>query len=228
VHAKRVLPRRTAETMQTMLAGVITSGTGRSARLKWYACGKTGTTSDYKDAWFIGFTKDMVSAVWMGNRDSTPMRRVFGSTIPAPTWKMFMSEAVPILRKEHGEPSAAAPMPVTQPPAEPKRTFTRSICVESGLLARPECPDVKTVTYTEGEEPAPPAEQCDIHAPKPPPATTTDGSARGTITLSVCSESGLLATENCPHVVNRTFAPEEAPSEPCPLHPASRGGRGGP
>jgi hypothetical protein len=76
------------------------------------------------------------------------------------------------------------------------------------------------VTYTLGQPPYPPKEKCTIHGP-PPRVVTPENAPRGTIVLSVCAESGMLATENCPHVVNRAFAPDAAPSRPCPLHPAS-------
>ena len=219
VSAKRVLPPETCDTMKSMLADVINSGTGHAAKLKWYACGKTGTTSDYKDAWFIGFTDDLVAAVWVGNRDNTPMSRIFGATIPAPTWKAFMSEAVPVLRAEV-QKASPTPAAAEQPQQEQDRTYTRQICADSGMLARPECPNVKTVTYIEGQPPYPPKEKCNLHGTSAPPPGA-DKPAPGSIRLSVCAESGMLATENCPHVVNRSFAPDAAPAQPCPIHPAS-------
>ncbi len=62
--------------MNEMLAGVIDHGTGRSARLPRPAAGKTGTTQDYRDAWFIGYTADLVAGVWFGNDDNAPMNKV--------------------------------------------------------------------------------------------------------------------------------------------------------
>ena len=76
--------------MNQMLAGVISHGTGRSAALGRPAAGKTGTTQEYRDAWFIGYTADLVAGVWLGNDDNTPMRQVTGGTLPAALWRNFM------------------------------------------------------------------------------------------------------------------------------------------
>ncbi|MCA6329391.1 MAG: penicillin-binding protein, partial [Phenylobacterium sp.] len=62
--------------------------------------GKTGTTSDYRDAWFVGYTGGFVAAVWVGRDDNTPMRRVTGGGAPAAVWQAFMSRALPRLRAE--------------------------------------------------------------------------------------------------------------------------------
>lgn len=81
-----------------MLRGVMTSGTGRSAAIAGRdLAGKTGTTSDYKDAWFVGYTGGFVTAVWVGKDDNTPMRGVTGGSSPAAIWKGFMEAALPRL-----------------------------------------------------------------------------------------------------------------------------------
>lgn len=78
-----------------MLRGVMTSGTGRSAAIAGRdLAGKTGTTSDYKDAWFVGYTGGFVTAVWVGKDDNTPMRGVTGGSSPAAIWKGFMEAAL--------------------------------------------------------------------------------------------------------------------------------------
>ena len=84
--------------MNQMLRGVITSGTGRSAAIAGRdIAGKTGTTSDYKDAWFVGYTGGFVAAVWVGKDDATPMRGITGGGAPAAIWKAFMTAALPRL-----------------------------------------------------------------------------------------------------------------------------------
>jgi len=84
--------------MNQMLRGVITSGSGRGAAISGRdIAGKTGTTSDYKDAWFVGYTGGFVAAVWVGKDDSTPMRGVTGGSSPAAIWKAFMEAALPRL-----------------------------------------------------------------------------------------------------------------------------------
>ncbi len=89
----RVVAPELVGAMNQMLAGVITNGTGRSAALERPAAGKTGTTQEYRDAWFIGYTADLVAGVWLGNDDNTPMRQVTGGTLPAAIWRNFMLEA---------------------------------------------------------------------------------------------------------------------------------------
>jgi penicillin-binding protein 1A len=81
-----------------MLRGVMTSGTGRAAAIAGRdIAGKTGTTSDYKDAWFVGYTGGFVTAVWVGKDDNTAMRGVTGGSSPAAIWRGFMEVALPRL-----------------------------------------------------------------------------------------------------------------------------------
>lgn len=81
-----------AEALQ-LLAATVNSGTGTGARLSIPAYGKTGTTQDYRDAWFIGFAGDLVVGVWMGNDDNSEMKRVTGGSLPAGIWREFMGYA---------------------------------------------------------------------------------------------------------------------------------------
>jgi penicillin-binding protein 1A len=84
--------------LNQMLRGVVTSGTGRSAAISGRdLAGKSGTTSDYKDAWFVGYTGGFVTAVWVGKDDNTAMRGVTGGSSPAAMWKGFMEAALPRL-----------------------------------------------------------------------------------------------------------------------------------
>jgi penicillin-binding protein 1A len=89
----RVIGPALVGAMNQMLSGVISRGTGRNAALGRPAAGKTGTTQEYRDAWFIGYTADLVAGVWLGNDDNTPMRQVTGGTLPAAVWRNFMLEA---------------------------------------------------------------------------------------------------------------------------------------
>ncbi len=80
--------------MNDMLAETLRSGTGWRANLGARpAAGKTGTSQESKDAWFVGYTADLVTGVWVGNDDSSPMKRVTGGTVPAGIWKEFMQVA---------------------------------------------------------------------------------------------------------------------------------------
>ncbi len=95
--------------MNLMMRQVLTSGTGMRAHVPGYdEAGKTGTTSDYRDAWFIGYTGGFVTAVWVGRDDNTPMRKVTGGAAPAGIWRDFMAQTLPRLQ--------AAPIPGSELP----------------------------------------------------------------------------------------------------------------
>ena len=91
----RVIHPGYAGAMNSMLSNVIESdfGTGKGARLGRPAAGKTGTSQDYRDAWFVGYTPDLIAGVWMGNDNGAPMQGVTGGNFPAKLWKAFMAEA---------------------------------------------------------------------------------------------------------------------------------------
>jgi len=86
----KVLNINTAATMTAIMKTVITSGTGRAANIGKPAAGKTGTTDDCKDAYFIGFTPDVVTGVWVGNDDNSKMGELTGGTVPAKIWHDVM------------------------------------------------------------------------------------------------------------------------------------------
>ena len=103
----RIVAPEIAGEMNQMLAGVIKTGTGRAAAFDRPIAGKTGTTQDFRDAWFIGYSADLVAGVWFGNDDNSPMEHVTGSSLPAKTWRAFMiaaTQGMPI----HALPAAPA------------------------------------------------------------------------------------------------------------------------
>ncbi|MFQ5783690.1 MAG: transglycosylase domain-containing protein [Alphaproteobacteria bacterium] len=77
-----------------MLSAVITRGTGRAAALPWPVAGKTGTSQESRDAWFVGFTRGLVAGVWVGNDDGAAMKGVTGGGLPARLWARFMAAAL--------------------------------------------------------------------------------------------------------------------------------------
>lgn len=91
---KRALPASVAAGMIKMMNNVVESGTARRARLNGVAAaGKTGTTNDYRDAWFMGYTGNFVCGVWFGNDDYTSTNRMTGGSLPAMTWHTIMDYA---------------------------------------------------------------------------------------------------------------------------------------
>jgi penicillin-binding protein 1A len=95
-------------TLTDMMSEVLASGTGKAARLDRPAAGKTGTSQDFRDAWFVGFTADLVCGVWMGNDDGAPMRQVTGGGLPAQLWREIMlagHEGVPARPFGAGRPA---------------------------------------------------------------------------------------------------------------------------
>jgi len=138
--------------MVQMMRQVLVSGTGTRARIGGYdLAGKTGTTSDYRDAWFVGYTGGFVAAVWLGRDDNTPMKRVTGGTAPADAWRAFMAGALPRL---HVLPIPGG-APAT-PPAAPDAIGDLITQSENGGIPTPQPgPDAE----------APPPNQ-------PPPAQT--------------------------------------------------------
>lgn len=101
---KQVMTRNQAQDMTYMLHQVVTEGTGRNAALSGrLAAGKTGTSQDYRDAWFIGFTGNEVAGVWFGNDDNSPTKSAAGGNFAAVVWRNYMTAA------EQGMPPAPLP-----------------------------------------------------------------------------------------------------------------------
>jgi penicillin-binding protein 1A len=110
---RQVIGSPALQYMNQMMRQVVTSGTGTRARVPGYdLAGKSGTTSDYRDAWFVGYTGGFVTAVWVGKDNNKPMKRVSGGGVPAGIWRDFMAAALPRLK--------AQPIPggVIEPPPQ--------------------------------------------------------------------------------------------------------------
>ena len=89
----KVLDSELVNTMIKMMENTIETGTGKNARINRPAAGKTGTSQSLRDAWFIGFSSELVVGVWFGNDDDSPMNNITGGTAPAILWRDFMKKA---------------------------------------------------------------------------------------------------------------------------------------
>ena len=92
--SERVISPAHIGSMNAMMIDVVANGTGKAARLKnWQVGGKTGTSQDFRDGWFIGYTTNLTTGVWFGNDNGQPTKKVTGGTLPARTWAKFMQFA---------------------------------------------------------------------------------------------------------------------------------------
>ncbi len=186
----RVLSPNTAFQMNRLLQDVVNLGTGRAARIDRVSGGKTGTSDNNRDAWYVGFTADLVSGFWIGNDDNQPMVDEVGGRTPARLWKAYMSSLPnPLIQKE---------FPINESFEE------YLICDQSGKLATTWCPNKNW--YSLNKEDAP-SEFCDIH---------TDEE----VLVAFCKVSGKRATRFCPlhEVETRHFATGTEPNERCDVH----------
>ena len=108
----KVIQGQALDYMTQMMRQVLIVGSGAGARINGYdLAGKTGTTSDYRDAWFVGFTGGFVTSVWVGKDNNTPMKAVTGGSFPARLWRTFMTGALPALKVSTIPGGAPAPQP---------------------------------------------------------------------------------------------------------------------
>ncbi len=91
---EQVLKKNTATQLTSMLMDAVQYGTGAAANIGRPMAGKTGTTNDSHDAWFVGYTPDIVAGIWVGNDNNTSLGSMTGGTVPARLWKTFMQKAV--------------------------------------------------------------------------------------------------------------------------------------
>ncbi len=127
---RRIIPAETIDTMDSMLMQVVQAGTGKRAQLdNIEVAGKTGTTNGYKDAWFVGFTGNLVGAIWFGNDDNSPMENMTGGSLPAATWHEVMAYAHQGIELK--------PLPGRPPPAVPAPPAAEAQAASAGAPQRP-------------------------------------------------------------------------------------------
>ena len=186
VRASRVLSQNAANEMYQIMRAVVTDGTGRPVnRLlpNMDIIGKTGTTSDNKDVWFIGASPDLVTGVWMGYDTPKPLGPgSFGGTWSGPVFADFMRQAVPIWKNRPDksmqklvEDKRATEQQRYQA-AQYKQYISVRICKETGLLATKYCPDTEMRTFSAAG--GAPTKFCDVHTRQSTqPRSLDDGAA---------------------------------------------------
>ena len=90
----QVIKSDVVEHVHDLLQAVVSQGTGRAANPGWPVAGKTGTSQEFRDAWFVGYSKELVTGIWMGNDNNNPMKLVTGGAQPARLWRQFMRDTV--------------------------------------------------------------------------------------------------------------------------------------
>lgn len=145
---QRVMKEETAWMMTDLLQTVVKAGTGTRAQIAGVQCaGKTGTTQNDKDAWFVGYTPHYACAVWMGYDREETMNKTYGGSYPALIWKAVMNQAVSGSKGSFSVPSGMEQV---------------AICQKSGKLATPACPEEDIVINSMRSQNAP-QETCDVH-----------------------------------------------------------------
>jgi penicillin-binding protein 1A len=91
--APRVVSPEVVGMMNSMMEGTVSTGTAKKAAFAWPSAGKTGTSQNSRDAWFVGYTANLTTGVWFGNDDGHPMNHVTGGSLPAEAWHAFMVTA---------------------------------------------------------------------------------------------------------------------------------------
>lgn len=180
----RVIDERNVGMMNAMLRRTVEDGTARKAAFGgWPAAGKTGTSQNFRDAWFIGYTANLTTGVWFGNDDGKGMKRVFGSTLPVAAWKDFMQKA------HQGVPIAQLPghydiqnvLPGGSDGMDPNAPYDPNLMSQNGYGQPPMAGNDDEGYWPPAPETTPrndiqqPAEQ----APSQPPAQVPDNQPAG-------------------------------------------------
>lgn len=210
---RRVVIRESVAYVVTdMLKGVVENGTGRRARIGRPAAGKTGTSDQDTNAWFVGYTPEIIAGVWIGN-DSQAVPLIVNNTkitsgFAAEIWERFARRAL-------------ENRPITDFPVPAGVSTNVEVCAETGYLASAYCPETIREIFIAGTEPV---DSCPTHS-------APDLGSK--IILQVCLDSGALATSFCPpeRVISKTYWAvtgtettdgSPMPTENCPLHGETR------
>jgi penicillin-binding protein 1A len=169
----------------------IKRGTAREAALNGFAAGKTGTTQENRDAWFIGFNESLVVGLWVGNDDRSPMRGVTGGSLPAVIWKDFMTKAASL---------SSPPPTAANAPAAVESAPQRAKCDIRACAAKYQSFDAEDCTYQPfGRRQR---RQCEMGAPSTAEAKPAEGSiaslSRPQCNYQLCAQTyGSFRPEDC-------------------------------
>ena len=235
VHGARVLSQEAGNRMWELLSYVVTSGTGRPAQIPGVeVIGKTGTTSDNKDVWFMGATGQLVTGVWMGY-DKPKMLEYgsSGSAWCAPAWREFMVQALDIWGQRHQTEKIIEDERATAQQrlkaSQFKKYVTVTICRESNMLATRYCPDTFKQQFSAagGRIGGAPTQYCTLHGPRPGQRTldqaqgSTDNAGAGGLSAPdqapARSDGGLSQPDAAPEQPDTPAdAPDAAPADAAP------------
>ncbi|MCX7924716.1 MAG: PBP1A family penicillin-binding protein [Fimbriimonadales bacterium] len=250
-----VLSSQSAEWMDEILRQAVVNGTGKAAARIPNARGKTGTTSDHRDAWFVGYTDEYLAVVWVASEyynpqtqrwEYRPMKRVFGGTVCARIWADMMEQVNAIEKKlqaQRARPSEPAvvtpePTPEPEPPAIEQEDNTAPPPIAPPAETPPPAPEETTIRTT----PEPPAVSGAATAPvasapttprtsesspsivggapreSKPPAPPPPPPPPEYTAVSICADTGLVATDYCPEAVRKRFEKGKEPKQRCNRH----------
>ena len=193
----RIIEPQNVAMMNAMMQETLLTGTARKAELPgWQAAGKTGTSQDYRDSWFVGYTSHLVTGVWLGNDDNSPTRKSSGGNLPVEIWSRFMKAAhqnVPVAALPSGVWRNPSPVSVPLPPAD--------LVSATGLPARDPAGGGQLIyqqPVAPGGRIAPPASIGDlINVQKPPPQRRDAAAPRPPASVSG-GENGGESTRTVP------------------------------
>lgn len=233
---KGVLSANTAQIMDGLLRGVVTSGTARRAGSVVNARGKTGTTSDNKDAWFIGYTDELIGVGWIANELPNTHgsgskwvyhdmgSSVFGGTVTVQMWRDIVGEAQR-MRGEKGrrirETAGRSSTPQEDLPKPDEEPVPTDIPNDEPWVM----PPLEPSPDQQPPAAAPPGEKPPTETPPggtpeapPRPERRPDPPVEDSISVETCADSGMRANSYCPERIRRSFPRGSEPRKRCPLH----------
>ncbi|MBS1709415.1 MAG: transglycosylase domain-containing protein [Armatimonadetes bacterium] len=225
----RVVSVDTAKGIDYLMREVVTSGSGRDAIGVPNAHGKTGTTSDYKDAWFCGYTDRFVGIVWLasqttradGSKKRLAMDGVYGGQYSCPLWAKLMTVVQDTLGESNSgrdRRNRKVETPETDEPPVPPETMPTDVVAKPGP-DKPEtgAPTEETEEPKNGDQPADDGTTApEVARTNPQPASPPK--VRGLVYVEICADTGLKATLYCPERVRRAFVKGTEPKTRCTSH----------